>query len=248
MAENLVVMSEEQLQRLLASPRVGVGAIPPGTRKSGFGCPGSPSPGLASAVQLLEMGSVRLGLARCRGIPFAPYMVNVRARFPDTTTAVVPDVGSDVKITQDTLFDAMVVRVFNRSTTANQNIFQAQSDWYFNWQSGIEATLDVQGAPRYTVADRFTPLANLMDAFNGDSRWGAGWIVGGGMQQQLFMSFNATVVLPFAPMEVVCSFRGWAPVNEGYGRMDVRTALDALKSEFGFEFSDSYVQQVTQYG
>ena len=37
---------------------------------------------------------------------------------------------------------------------------------------GIEATLDVLGAPRYTVTPKYTPLANFCDAFNGSAKFG----------------------------------------------------------------------------
>jgi hypothetical protein len=213
----------------------------------GFGCPsGSQSPVYASICQMLDLGSPRLALAKARGVPLAPFLINVRAKFPDTSTVVVPDVGSDVKITQDTVIDAMMVRIFNESQTANQNQFQAQSDWYFNWQSGIEATLDVQGAPRFTIAEKFMPLASLFDAFNGDSKWGSGFVLQ--YQQQLFMSFNAKITLPYAPLEVVCSFRGWTPIGQAFTRMDNRTALDSLEADFGFEFSEAYKQQALSYG
>jgi len=246
MADQIVQMTEEQLQRLLAAKQgVGVGAP---RKKFGFGCADeSSNPQLAAVYAMLSIGNPRLALARARGVPFAPFYVNVRATFPDTTTALVPSVGSDVKISQDTLVNEMVVRIFNRSTTANQNQFQAQSDWYFNWQSGIEATLDIQGAPRPTIADRFTPLANLLDAFNGYSRrTGHGWVLT--YQQQLFMAFNATIVLPFAPMEVVCTFACETPVSQAFVRMSNREAIDALRSEFAIEIADAYEQQALLYG
>jgi hypothetical protein len=173
-------------------------------------------------------------------------MMNVRAKFPDTSTTLVPDVGADVKVTQDTVIDAMTVRIFNESTTANQNQFQAQSDWYYNFQSGIEATLDVQGAPRFTIAEKFCPLASLFDAFNGDSKWGSGFVMQ--YQQQLFMSFNAKITLPTAPLEVVCSFRSWTPIGQAFTRMDNATALSQLENDFGFEFSDAYKAQALSYG
>lgn len=223
----------------------GVGA--PHKRIAGFGCPGDGNPQLDAVYAMLAAGNPRLALARARGVPFAPFYINIRATFPDTTTSVVPSVGSDVKISQDTLVNEMIVRIFNRSTTANQNQFQAQNDWYFNWQSGIEATFDIQGAPRPTIADRFTPLANLLDAFNGNSkRAGHGWILT--YQQQLFMSFNATVTLPYAPLEVVCTFACETPVSQAFTRMDNRTAMDALRSEFGIEIAEAYEQQALLYG
>lgn len=242
MADENRIITPEQLRR-----EVGVGRNARNERIAGFGCPGDGNPQLDAVYAMLAAGNPRLALARARGVPFAPFVVNVRALFPDTSVSVVPDVGSDVKISQDTLVNEMIVRIFNRSTTVNSNTFQAQSDWYFNWQSGIEATLDIQGAPRPTIADRFTPLANLFDAFNGYSkRAGHGWILT--YQQQLFMSFNATVTLPFAPMEVVCTFMCETPVSQAFTRMTNREAMNALRSEFGIEIADAYEQQALLYG
>ena len=196
----------------------------------------------ASIGILLASGSPRLALARALGVPLAPYIINVRARFPDTATSVIPDVGSDVKIVQDTLIDAMVVRIFNESTTANQNQFQSQSDWYYNFQSGIEAKLDVVGAPRYSVAPTFTPLASLFDAFNGDSHWPRGWVLT--YQQQLMMNFTTKVVLPFAPIEVVCTFRGWVPTNEMFVAMTNREAIDKLETDCGIPLDPAYKKRL----
>lgn len=214
----------------------------------GFGCPGGGDDGqLAEVYAFLAQGSPRLALARARGVPFAPYIVNVRATFPDTSTTLVPDVGSDVKISQDIHIFEMNVRIFNESSTANQNQFQAQADWYYNFQSGIEATLDVVGAPRYSVAQAFTPLANLMDAFNGTAKkTGRGWILS--YQQQLFMSFQAKVTIPTAPIEVVCTFNGEAPVSQTFTRMDNAQALACLQSEFGLDLPDSYTKTALLYG
>lgn len=240
--ENRIVAPTPQQIR-----EIGVGRFSDGKRRAGFGCPGDGNPQLAAVYAMLAAGSPRLALARARGVPFAPFFINIRATFPDTSVSSVPDVGSDVKISQDTLVNEMIVRVFNRSVTANQNQFQAQSDWYFNWQSGIEATMDIQGAPRPTIADTFIPLANLFDAFNGSAkRAGHGFILT--YQQQFFMSFQATVTLPVAPMEVVVTFPCETPVSQAFTRMTNREAIDALRSEFAVEIADAYEQQALLYG
>ena len=73
------------------------------------------------------------------------------------------DVGSDVKIVQDTLIDGFVARIQNEGASANESVFQTQSDYFFNFQSGVEVKLDVVGAPRYSVAPTFTPLSTIAD-------------------------------------------------------------------------------------
>lgn len=204
----------------------------------GIGCSdGSLGPLEAGVWAMLAAGSPRLALAKALGVPLAPYIINVRATFPEVDTADVPDIGSDVKIVQDTLIDAMVVRLQNDNTP--QNIFQPQSDYFFNFQSGIEATLQVNGAPRYSVAEMFTPLSTLADVVNGGSHWPGGWLLT--YQQQLFMSFHSRVTLPFAPLEVICTFRGWLPVSDMFMRNRMSDdKVFAMLEECGVSCSDAY--------
>jgi hypothetical protein len=248
-----VWITEEALKRVLTEVRqagpsspIGVGAPggkPP--KNLGFGqCSCDMGPLEPEITSMLGSGSPRLALAVARGVPLAPYMVNVRAIFPDTTTAIIPDVGSDVKISQDLMVEALVVRTVNESETANQNQFQSQSDFFYGIQSGLEATLDVKGAPRYTVADTFTPLSTLGDVAVGNSFWPRKWVLL--YQQQLFMSFRTTVLLPFAPIEVICTFRTRGPVTEEFSgaTMSNRTACELLQKEFGITLDSAYVERV----
>jgi len=170
--------------------------------------------------RLIQAGSPRLALARASGIAIVPLVFNIRAMFPDTSTVDVPTVGmegnqggSPYRLVQDCLFDSFMFRVQNESETANLNQFQAESDYYYNYQGGIEAILSVEGQPRYTVVSHYTPLSTIADAFNGNSHWPYGWILK--PNQTLLMSFHATVPLPTAPMEVICSFRVWTTASDG---------------------------------
>ena len=236
-----VTLSKEQFKELLDEIRggdraaAGLGSL---SSEVGLACGDGGMGQLATGVYtFLAAGSPRLALARAMGIQLAPWMVNVRATFPDTSTSSVPDVGADSKFTQDTIVQSMLFRITNLSQTANQNQFQAQSDWYYNFQSGLEATLDVMGAPRYAVAPKFMPIVNLADAFNGSAKVGAGWILS--YQQQLKMSFNAKVTIPTAPIEVVVTFQTLVPVWDELVQMTNREAIVRLK-ECGFDISDSY--------
>jgi hypothetical protein len=238
-------LTPDQFDRLLVTSRQpsGLGA-PSATRPSpsgfasGFGCCGDEGPLSAGVYAMLAAGSPRLALAKARGVPLAPYLINIRATFPDTSVSLVPDCGSDVKIVQDTLVDAMVVRVENQSETANQNQFQSLSDFFYGFTNGIEATLTVQGAPRYDVVNRFTPLSNIADVVNGSSHWPGGWVLT--YQQQLKADFNAKILLPFAPVEVIMTFRTWTPVTQSFVDMSTREALDALETEFNIKLTDKY--------
>jgi hypothetical protein len=236
-------LTPEQFKELLGTLKPG-GLGAPRLSKgfaAGLGC-GDDGPLSAGVYAMLAAGSPRLALAKARGVPLAPFTMNIRATFPDTTTAIVPDVGADVKITQDCLIDAMVVRVENQSETANQNQFQSLSDFFFGFTSGIEAKLTVQGAPRYDVANRFVPLSNLADVVNGSSHWPGGWVLT--YQQQLSADFIPKILLPFAPVEVIMTFRAWQPVTRAFVDMSTREALDALQSEFGIQLAQSYIDRV----
>jgi hypothetical protein len=217
------------------------------SRAQALGKPGGPGLGVpsdtivyADVFEFLCAGSPRLALARALGVPFAPYMINVRADFTSTSQTDIPSTGSDVKVVQDTLVDQLVLRITNQSSIANLSVFQAQSDFFFNFQSGLEATLDVQGAPRYAVAPRFCPLATLCDAVNGSGLWPRSrkWVLT--YQQQLFMAFHASVNLPFAPLDVTCSYRSWVPVGEAFVGMTNREAMDLLASKVDIVVSDAY--------
>jgi hypothetical protein len=209
----------------------------------GLGCCDDQGPLAAGVFSMLAAGSPRLALAKARGVPLSPYIISIRAKFPDTAPGdPISGVGSDIKIIQDTLIDSMVVRIQNRSTTANQNQFQTLSDFFFGFQSGIEAQLTVQGAPRYDVSNKFVPLSNLADVINGESHWPGGWVLSN--QQQLSMDFVATVLLPYAPIEVICSFRSWTPVTNAFVTMSTQEALDKLQSEFGIHLTQAYIDRV----
>jgi hypothetical protein len=239
-----LALTPEQFEKLLAAAR---GSQPVqagmGAPRTGLGC--SDGPINAGVYAMLGAGSPRLALAKAWGIPLAPYLINVRATFATTSTTDVLDVGSDVKIVQDTLCDAFVSRIQNEGASANQSVFQPQSDYFFNFQSGIETKLDVMGAPRYSVAPKFTPLSTLADMVNGNSHWPGGWILT--YQQQLFMSFHTDVTLPDAPMEVICTFRGWVPTNDMFVDMKNRDAIAALIA-IGYEIPQGMADAASKRG
>lgn len=211
---------------------VGLGAPGP----TGLGCSGY---GLDGPVwDMLRAGSPRLALARALGIPFAPYLINVVATFSDTTVSLVPDVGSDQKIYQDTLIRSMTYRVLNESANANQNLFQPQSDFYFSQQCGIAATLDVQGAPRYSVSPNFTLLSNMVDMI-GPALFPYQWILT--YQQQLFMSFQALVQLPYAPITTIVTFRAEIPIVDTVAEMTNQEAMNRLQTQFGIRLPEAYL-------
>jgi hypothetical protein len=196
--------------------------------------------------EMLVLGSPRLALCKALGIKLVPFVINVRATFTSTDTTDVPDVGSDVKIVTDTFIDEALVRITNQSNTANASVFQPQSDYFYNVQSGIEATLDVQGAPRYTIAEKFTPLATLFDTANGSGFWPDGFVLT--YQQQFFMSFHASVTLPFAPLDVTVSWRAWVPQGDLTTQMSNVDAIAQLADVCGIVVTDAYRARIVGSG
>lgn len=251
----LVVMTEDQLSRLLKTtgaqpgvkPReVGFGATPtPAQHKlAGLGAPYDcqVDPSVASDVYMfLRIGSPRLALARAWGVPMAPYLINCRGTFPTTDTQTIIKVSNDQKIVQDTYVDCVTARVTNLSDTANQNQLQTLSDYFFNFQNGLNATLSVEGAPRFSIAPDFTPISLLSDVINGSSRWGNGWVLT--YQQELSMQFQASIELPTAPIELCFTFRSWIPTNDMFVDMRNRDAIAQLRAE-GFWIPDAYTDRV----
>jgi len=208
--------------------------------RAGLGASGpDPSSDMYCEVwEMLSLSSPRLALAKALGAKFIPFTFNVRADFTSTDTTLVPDVGSDTKIVQDTLVDAAILQITNQSNVANLSVFQPQSDFFYVVQSGIECIVSIQGAPRPTIVEKYTPLANVFDTQKGYGFWPRKWVLTN--QQQLFMSFQATVTLPYAPLDVCITFRSWVPAGEGFSDISNREALDRLANDCGIVVSDAY--------
>jgi hypothetical protein len=238
----ILTFTPEQFNELLKSfskPGLGQPPSPQHVKVLGLGC-GEAGPLYSGVYEMLALGSPRLALAKALGYRLVPYYMNIRATFANVDTIDIPTVGSDVKIDQDTLIDQMTFVIINKSDTANKNIQQTLSDFFFNFQSGIEATLDVQGAPRPTLAPKFTPLKNLADVTN-CTRWPYGFVLT--YQQQLEASFRASVTLPYAPIEVILTFRAWVPDTEAFVGMTNKQAFEGLSQQCGITCDPSYVDR-----
>ena len=214
--------------------------------KSGLGCPPDAPCGGQSrrakpacdtkteleVYRLLSAGSPRLALARAMCVPFQPTVSNVRAVFSATSVTTIPNVGADEQYSQDTEITDCEFIIQNESATANSNVFQPQSDFFYTQQSGISATLQLGKAPFYGVAPKFTPLANLVTGVRRVIQ-DYGWTLG--KTQQITMSFNADVAIPYSPIEVIVSFIGRIPTTDEFmdGNMTKAEAVNKLE-EYGF--------------
>lgn len=236
---------------------VGTGEVPDwakrdekrATRLAGLGDPGESADASAfygEVYRMLSLGSPRLALAKALGIKLVPFAINVRATFTATDTTDIPSTGSDVKVVQDTYIDAALVRITNQSNTANSSVFQPQSDFFYTAQSGIEATLDVQGSPRYSIAEQFTPLATLFDTANGSGFWPDEFVLT--YQQQFFMAFHASVTLPYAPLDVTVTWRSYTPQGDFTTDISNVQAIEMLADLCGIVVSDAYRTRIVGAG
>lgn len=184
------------------------------------------------AVFWLQAGYPRIALAFAQGTPWAPYMFNVKGQFPSADVTNLPNVGADVKLSQDVIVDEIIVRtVFQRPAP---NVIAPISDFFNTFQNGIEATLDVMGTPRYAVAPRFTPLSNLAEVVKRQAKmgWALTW------QQAVEMSFNLPFALPEFPCNVCVTFSCRIPQSEEYVGMSRQAAIGKLR-ECGFDVPDT---------
>lgn len=177
-------------------------------------------------IDQLAVKSPRIALAMAMGIQFVPYTPSVIANFTSTAAGTnVAGQGLNGQIVQDSIVDRMVILVLNNTTLTGT--FDALSNYFLALLSGgISATLDVTGAPRYSVTPDFTPLTCIADLVGSPGAWPSPWVIAG-RNQSIKMSFTATVALPFT-LTVTTTFRMWQPVGDLLVEMSNQEALDRL--------------------
>jgi hypothetical protein len=182
-------------------------------KKTLAGCGDMTPTWMVAPVQQIAQYSPLLALARAWRVPFAPFVLNIAGTFSDPSVTVLPTVslqGGQTRLTQLTVMDRMAFEIYQPSSFPG-SIFKNQSDVAFKENSGIEATLNVNGAPRYAVAPFFTPIEALCDSVSNAPSWPMGWILGN--TQSLEMQFQAAIPLPVLPTMVTVTFRMWQPVG-----------------------------------
>jgi len=165
---------------------------------------------MSSPIQEVAQYSPLLALARAWRVPFAPFVLSVRSTFTSADTTVLPTQGLENgqgRITQISVCDRLVFEI-DQPNSFPGSIFKNESDYYFQMQSGISATINVDGAPRYAVAPFFTPLRTLMDIVSNQA-WPMGWILT--YTQGINMAFQAEIPLPSLPATIIASYRLWQP-------------------------------------
>lgn len=182
---------------------------------AGCGCGGSSAGGDAwwasAPVQKIAQFNPVLALARARRVPFAPWELPLAATFTDPDVTVLPSVAmanGQGRIDQITIVDSVRYTI-DQPTAFAGSIFKAQSDYYFALQSGIQVTMDVDGAPRYGVVPFFTPIKDAIEMLG--EKWPQGWVLT--YNQSIRMAFQSTIPLPSLPTTVTVTFRMWQGVG-----------------------------------
>jgi hypothetical protein len=163
---------------------------------AGFAPDSVPEPLAYEVWDLLRIGSPKLAYGVATGFPMVPFDVNVVADFVDVATPVLPGQGNQNKIVWDMAVYEIAYQIQNKATPA---AFDSQTNYFFELESGIEATLLVTGAAGgYTPVVNYTPLRLI------SGKLARPWLLT--YNNGIVMSFQATVTLPF-PVKVTVTFK-----------------------------------------
>ena len=178
-------------------------------------------------IQEMAQWSPQIALAIARGVQLAPYHLNVRASFTDSTNTTNPASfeGGGQPIVNPSICDQIVYSVTAPNAFAG-SVWKPVYDFFYQRQSGIQATLDVVGQPRYTVAGPgFTPIDTLLSSLA--EGWPCGWVFG--YTQNVSMQFQQTIPVPSTPVNIIVTFRLWQPIGtDDFQMMSAQNARDQL--------------------
>jgi hypothetical protein len=155
--------------------------------------------------------SPQVALARYYKIPWGPFVQSIQGTFTTTTQTIGPfSMGTNAndRLSLVSVVDMVTLHV-DAPTLNPANALKPFIDWFFARQSGIQATMIVDGSPRYVVAPDFTPIDTLVAMIT--EAWPMGWVLG--YTQAPKMQFTTSFALPSVPVTVTCTFRMWQPVN-----------------------------------
>jgi hypothetical protein len=180
-------------------------------------------------IEVVAQYNPQLALIRAWRVPMAPWILNVRATFTDPSVTVIPTVSLENgqgRLQQVSVVDKLDFTIDQPAAFAG-NIFKPQSDFYAQGMLGLQAKLNVDGAPRYAVAPFFTPLGALSTFVKSES-WPMGWVLT--YTQTIVMDFQATIPLPSLPLTVTASLKMWQPVGtDEFVNMNNSTAFAELR-------------------
>jgi hypothetical protein len=201
----------------------------------GLGCP----PRDEYILRLASL-SPKAAWAELTGVSRAPITANCVGVFSSTDQKFA-DADLDLTIlgadtfVEDVVFDIQVPSAFTG------NVLQTLWQWFYNQTSGIAATLQVTGRPKYTVADNPTPLKNLL-RFIGD-KWPNGWLLY--KDNSIHMRYVPQSPIPIAPVTITTTFNAWQYVASDIDNMPIGKVIDKLGAlGYDIEFlKESYYAQ-----
>lgn len=230
-------------------------ALPPASTPASNGGPArqpAPSPAVvrqsfplgghswrSAPIEVVAEHSPLVALARMKRIQFAPWVLNVRATFNEAAagttvgpaTWLVSNGTERTRLAQFAIVDRLMHQIYQPSFDSGAEL-KSLADYYFELQSGIEATLIVDGQPSYVVAPDFTPIKTLASMLG--EAWPMGWVLQ--PTQAAKMQFTANQALPTTPTTIVISYRLWTPIGTTeFINMSEHEAAKQLKSQFGID-------------
>jgi hypothetical protein len=152
--------------------------------------------------------SPQVAVARYYKIPFGPFIQNITAQFVNNVDTIGPfglNNNTD-RLALVSVVDQLVLHVDSPSLNAGQPL-KPFIDWFFARQTGIQATLIIDGTPRWLAAPNFTPIDTLAAMIT--EAWPMGWVLN--YTQAPKMQFTTAIPLLAVPTTVTVSFRMWQP-------------------------------------
>jgi hypothetical protein len=155
-------------------------------------------------------------LAKAMRVPFAPFLLPIVNTFSDSTTLQGnpqtfqgnANIGATGLGGEPSIVDGIIFEIDAPDAFAG-NVLKPVSDFFYGLNSGIQATMMVDGAPKYTVAPFPVPLRSLCTFIN--ESWPSGWVLN--HNQSIIMQFYQTIPVPYPPVTVTCTFRMWQPID-----------------------------------
>jgi len=163
----------------------------------------------------------QLAYARALRVPLVPWFPNIRGTFDGTTPTIGPfswavqgSSNDQVRLNTFGVVDRIVFQI-DAPNANSGNGFKPQFDFFYGLQSGIEATLIVDGDPKYVPSPDFTPLRSLCALLN--EAWPSGWVLTNTNVCKMQFNVPLLALLETPPVKVTVTFRMWIP-NAGLAK------------------------------
>jgi hypothetical protein len=164
----------------------------------------------------------QLAYARALRVPLVPWLPTIRATFQDSTTATIGPFSwtaqgsssDQVRLNTFGVVDRIMFQIDAYEANSGQ-AFKPQIDFYYGLQSGIEATLIVDGDPKYVPTPDFVPIRMLAAMLN--EAWPMGWVLSNTNVCKMQFNVPQLALLTTPPVKVSVTFRMWVP-NVGTAR------------------------------